>query len=58
MPMYAISLIPLIRQLSGLVYQVWYADDLAAGGSCESGGVVYHLLVAIWDILQIQGRFG
>jgi len=32
MLMYAISLVPLIRQLSGLSYQVWYADDAAAGG--------------------------
>ena len=27
MPMYAISLVALIRHLSGLVYQIWYADD-------------------------------
>jgi len=32
MPIYAISLLPLIRQLSGLSRQVWYADDAAAGG--------------------------
>jgi len=33
MPMYAISLVPLIRQLSGLTQQVWYADDAAASDS-------------------------
>jgi len=32
MLMYAISFVPLIRQLSGLSHQVWYADDAAAGG--------------------------
>ena len=31
--MYVISVVPLIRQLSGLAHQVWYADDAAAGGS-------------------------
>ena len=29
MPMYAISIIPVIRQLMGLARQVWYADDAA-----------------------------
>ena len=33
MPMYAISVVPVIRQLMGLARQVWYADDAAAGGS-------------------------
>ena len=32
MPMYAISITPVIRQLMGLTRQVWYADDAAAGG--------------------------
>ena len=31
-PMYAISIIPVIRQLMGLARQVWYADDAAVGG--------------------------
>ena len=33
MPMYAISVAPIIRQLTGTARQVWYADDAAAGGS-------------------------
>ena len=33
MPMYAISVVPVIRQLMGMARQVWYADDAAAGGS-------------------------
>ena len=33
MPMYAISVVPVIRQLMGMARQVWYADDVAAGGS-------------------------
>ena len=33
MPMYAISIVPVIQQLKGLARQVWYADDAAAGGS-------------------------
>jgi len=31
MPMYAISLLPFIRKLSGLSRQVWHADDAAGG---------------------------
>ena len=33
MPIYAISVVPVIRQLMGMAKQVWYADDTAAGGS-------------------------
>ena len=33
MPMYAISVVPVIQQLMGLAHQVWCADDVAAGGS-------------------------
>ena len=33
MPMYAISVVPVIQQLMGMARQVWYADDAAAGGS-------------------------
>ena len=33
MPMYAIGIIPVIRQMMGMARQVWYADDAAAGGS-------------------------
>ena len=33
MPMYAINVVPVIRQLMGMARQVWYADDAAAGGS-------------------------
>ena len=38
MPMYAISIIPVIRQLMGLARQVWYADDhdAAAGGGLHA----------------------
>jgi len=32
MPMYAISLIPIIQHLKGIAKQVWYADDAAARG--------------------------
>ena len=33
MPMYAIGVVPVIRQLMGIARRVWYADDAAAGGS-------------------------
>ena len=31
--LYAISVVPVIRQLMGIPRQVWYVDDAAAGGS-------------------------
>ena len=58
MPMYAISLVPLIKRPSGLVHQVWYADDAAAGGGVLQLRDVYRLLATIWDILLMQGRLG
>ena len=33
MPFYALSLVPLIRELNGSVKQVWYADDAQATGN-------------------------
>ena len=32
LPLYAISLIPVIQHLQGIAKQVWYADDAAVGG--------------------------
>ena len=51
MPMYAISLIPVIQRLRGIAKQVWYADDAAAGGSlCQ--------LKKWWNILcSFSGSF-
>ena len=49
MPMYAISLGPLIRHLSGLAHQVWYAHDAAAGGSILQ-------LREWWSCLESAGR--
>ena len=49
MPMYAISLIPVIQHLRGMAKQVWYADDAAAGGRiCQ--------LKNWWDKLCSVGR--
>jgi len=49
MPMYALGVVPLIRQLAGInVSQVWYADDASAGGillDCAAGGMNYLVLV-------------
>ena len=39
----------LIRHLSGLAYQVWYADDAAAGGSISQ-------LREWWSCLESAGR--
>ena len=33
MLMYAISFLPLVKQLSSFARQVWYANDVVAGGS-------------------------
>ena len=35
MPMYGLATIPLIRRLSGLYKQVWYADDSAVTGTIK-----------------------
>ena len=48
MPMYAISLVPLIRHLSGVAYQVWYADDAVTGGSISQ-------LREWWSCLESAG---
>ena len=42
MPMYALGVVPLIRQLAGIdVFQVWYTDDASAGvGSCWTAPLV------------------
>ena len=63
MPMYAISITPIIQQLMGLARQVWYADDAAAGvvccilgigglGCCHFG---YHVNVAKTSLVVKQG---
>ena len=36
MPMYAIAILPLVRQLSLIVNQAWYADDATTAGSLTS----------------------
>ena len=52
MPMYAISLIPVIQRLRGIAKQVWYADDAAAGGSLRQ-------LKKWWDTLcSFSGSLG
>lgn len=48
MPFYALSLIPLIRELQGTLKQVWYADDAQATGSATD-------LRQWWDILLSRG---
>ena len=40
MLMYAVSLVPLIQSLSGIVHQVWCADDGVACSSIEEVVVV------------------
>ena len=49
MPMYAVSLVPLIQSLSGIVHQVWYTDDAAACGSLSH-------LKKWWSSLCSSGR--
>jgi len=49
MPIYAISLVPLIRLLSGLASQVWYGNDAAVGGSILQ-------LRQWWDDLSSAGH--
>ena len=52
MPMYAISLVPVIQHLRGIAKQVWYADDAAAGGNL-------HQLKKWWNELNtFGGSFG
>ena len=36
MPFYALSLVPLIKELHGLTHHIWYADDAQATGKIES----------------------
>jgi hypothetical protein len=48
MPLYALSLMPLIHELHGLAHQIWYADDAQATGR----------LIALrhwWDTLVQKG---
>jgi len=49
MPMHAISLVTLIRQLSGFCCQIWNADDVSAGG-----GILW--LWQWWDHFSSGGR--
>jgi hypothetical protein len=48
MPFYALSLMPLIRELHGTIHQIWYADDAQAAGGLES-------LRLWWDTLVRRG---
>ena len=48
MAMYAIGTQPLIRKLSGIARQVWYADDSAAASSIEH-------LKRWWDLIEAIG---
>ena len=52
MPMYAIAILPLVRQLPPIVNQAWYADDDTAAGSLTS-------LRTWWDeLLRLGPAFG
>ena len=52
MPMYALGIVPLIRQLGHLARQLWFADDASAGGSLVN-------LQAWWEKLnEIGPSFG
>ena len=52
MPMYAIAILPLVRQLPPIVNQAWYADDATAAGSLTS-------LRTWWDeLLRLGPAFG
>ena len=47
-PFYALSLMPLLRELSGSIQQIWYADDAQAAGSLKT-------LRTWWDLLVLRG---
>ena len=50
--MYALAVVPLIRQLNDLAHQVWFADDASAGGCLND-------LLAWWEKLnKIGPSFG
>ena len=52
MAMYALAVVPLIRQLNDLAHQVWFADDASAGGCLND-------LLAWWEKLnEIGPSFG
>ncbi len=52
MPMYAIALLPLIRQCNQEVKQVWYADDATAAGRISN-------LRSWWDkVIEIGPAYG
>ena len=48
MPFYALSLMPLLRELHGTVHQLWYADDAQATGQLAA-------LRKWWDLLVLRG---
>ena len=48
MPFYALSLMPLVRELSGAIQQIWYADDAQATGSLK-------ILREWWNLLVLRG---
>ena len=52
MPMFAIDIIPVIRQLTGLARQVWYVHDAAAGCS------LLHLKDWWFELLLFGHHFG
>ena len=61
LPMYAIGIIPVMRQLMGLARQVWHADDAAAWVVCfilGIGGLGCCHLVVILVIMLMLLRFG
>ena len=62
MPMYAISIIPVIQQLMSLARQVWYADDAAAEGGLLHlrgiGGLGCCRLAVILVIMLMPLRLG
>ena len=52
MAMYSVAIMPLIKQLNGVVKQIWYADDASAGGRITD-------LRVWWNRLQELGpRYG
>ena len=52
MAMYSVAIMPLIKQLNGMVKQIWYADNASAGGRITD-------LRVWWNCLQELGlRYG
>jgi hypothetical protein len=49
MPLYALSLMPLIREMDGITPQAWYADDSQAAGKLLN-------LRRLWERLLLRGH--